>query len=95
MTLRRLLTAPESRFTILERVIDGTGYHYSLLSPYLQSMVAAPKRSLIIGVVPDLPASSTMRNITSHYQTLAILDVGLTLGLSLWPKPMLLDDSFG
>jgi len=57
--------------------------------------VAAPKRSLIIGVVPDLPASSTMRNITSHYQTLAILDVGLTLGLSLWPKPMLLDDSFG
>jgi len=53
-------------------------------------MVATPKRSLTIGVVPDLPTSPTMRNIISHYQTLASLDVGLTLDLSLWLEPVLL-----
>jgi len=95
MTLHRLLTAPESRFAILERVIDGNGYQYTLLSPYLQSMVATLKRSLTIGVVPNLAVLSRMRNITSHYQTLDPLDVGLKSDLSLWIDPVLLDDSFG
>jgi len=53
-------------------------------------MVATPKRSLTIGVVPDLAALPTMRIITSHYYTLALLDVGLTVDLSLWLEPVLL-----